>query len=58
MLRDCGVWTQITKDDLANLKILCARRSRVGDRITLRGLLYNLVKRELQEAMAKKEIEL
>lgn len=57
MLKDCGVWTKVTKNDLATLKILCAKRSRIGDRVTCTSLLHGLIKRELQEAIAKKEIE-
>ena len=58
MLKNSGIWTGVTDQEKALLKILCVKRTvATGEKITLKSLLYSLVKLELQKAIASHEID-
>lgn len=59
MKSKCSVTTQVTREEQAALKLLCLKRFlATGQKVSMRGLLYSLLKAELQEAITNKEISL
>ena len=58
MNQECGIWTKVNWRERAALKLLCVKRTlATGRKVTIKSLLYSLIKREIKAAFTKGELD-
>lgn len=56
-VKTTGIWTQISPQERAALKLICTKRSlSTKKRVSQRSLLHDLIKTEIHKAFKKGEI--
>lgn len=58
MNAEFGIWTKVNWQERAALKLLCVKRTlSTGKKVTIKNLLYGLIRREILGAFAKGELD-